>query len=408
MVGDMLLSLALTLALAADLPRELSGAAGCSDERPCLLNATYKADADGVALKVFHVGRGTKELEAGAECDVEEYWLVTGKKDPSPKLLLQLCNDGYGGAGIGEDDVQVKPNRLSHEQIGGGSESRWFVHRELQLNPPQLLTTTVGTFPSAAPKFIDESKWQWDTSSGERTRFLSLCTEEGHADLREDVKPKAVRSAMIPKAVVTKAFVEGGWKTTALGSCAAKATWPIQGAAGTDQDSSLKVMAINDSELVIELVDDVYGPGDQLQLWLGERTVSPLDGCLGKQGLQAAQWLIDVPSGKGRAGHNARFGTPVSEVVQQGQVVRLRMKFPEGQWPSVMIAYADSDDGKLVERVMGTSQFVFAQMATLGAIATLERKMGICDVVDGALQFKRNASLPSKGPLFPGNTKGKW
>ena len=51
-----------------------------------------------------------------------EYWLLDGKA--TPKQVLQLCNDGYGSSGVGEDEVEVGPNRLVHHQYGGSSW-RW-------------------------------------------------------------------------------------------------------------------------------------------------------------------------------------------------------------------------------------------------------------------------------------------
>ena len=39
-----------------------------------------------------------------------EYWLLEG--DAAPRLILQLCNDGYGAAGVGEDEVTVAQQPL--------------------------------------------------------------------------------------------------------------------------------------------------------------------------------------------------------------------------------------------------------------------------------------------------------
>jgi len=405
MFHDMVPALVLSLALGADLSEEMSAVIGCSEERPCSVSQEFKADADGAPRRVCELSQGGKGLPTGVTCEVREFWLTVGKKG-KPRLLLSLCNDGYGSAGVGEDDVQVKPNRLFHEQVGG-AERRWAVMREIQLNPLVLLKTSITWFPTEAPKFTDEFKWSWDQFTGERVRMFSLCTEDGHPDLRDDVKPRALRSALVPKVAVTKAWAEGGWKQASLGGCSARASYPLQGAAGTDADSLLKVLALNDTEFIIEITDDVFAKGDALHFWLFEKTVSPLDGCLGKEGLQAAQWVMDIPSGQARPGHNARFGVPVAEVAQVGQQVRLRVRLPEGAWPSVTFAYADSDDGKFVERTMATSQFVFAQAATLGSVHALERKVAMCDVVNGELAPKTLLTVPSKGPAFPGTTKVK-
>ena len=59
--------------------------------------------------------RGEGEANDGGQ----EYWLVEGN-DP-PRLLLELCNDGYGAGGVGEDEVTIGDNRLSHFQAGGST-----------------------------------------------------------------------------------------------------------------------------------------------------------------------------------------------------------------------------------------------------------------------------------------------
>src|SRR5262249_19669436 len=50
------------------------------------------------------------------------------------KLLLSLCNDGYGAADVGEDEVTVTPNGLVHRQVGG-SNWRWEVTKKIRLSP---------------------------------------------------------------------------------------------------------------------------------------------------------------------------------------------------------------------------------------------------------------------------------
>ncbi|MFO0598508.1 MAG: hypothetical protein U0228_24595 [Myxococcaceae bacterium] len=402
--------LAMVVAVAVQqIPGDLSKAAGCNeDDAPCLLSGDWKAGNDGAGapLRVVHLTRGTRSTNNG-ECNVEEYWVLTGAKAPrTAKLFLQLCNDGYGSASVGEDEVTVKPNRLFHDQFGG-SDGRWSVSREFQLSPPVLLTSTVSTFVAASPQFTDEVRWSWDTFSGERTRLFSRCTEEGQADLREEIKPKPVKAQVIPKVAVTKEFVQGQWKTTSLGTCAAKASTVWQGALGNDADGSLKVLAISDTEFIVEVTDDVWANGDQLRLWLGDHPVPPHEGCLGADISPASQWLVELPSGNARPGQNARFGVPGVELVQSGQAVRFRLKLPEGIWPSVSFGYADSDDGKVIERVVGTSQIVPPQTATLGSLWLIDRKQAICDITDNVLTPKRASSLPTKGPLFPGSTKGK-
>ena len=61
-----------------------------------------------------------------------EFWLLQGAD--TPKLLLALCNDGYGAADVGDDKVTVTPNGLVYEQ-DGGSNWRWNVTKKIRLSP---------------------------------------------------------------------------------------------------------------------------------------------------------------------------------------------------------------------------------------------------------------------------------
>lgn len=397
----MVVSLLLVRLVVSDIPADLAKAAGCGDE--CSLTADTKAgtDANGVPLRVLHLSRGPHENEAGVECEREEYWVAVGTKGRKWKQLLSLCNDGYGSAGVGEDDVKVKPNRLIHEQFGGAS-SRASTVREFQLEPPALVTTTTAIFQASAPQFVDEAKWSWDTFSGERSRFFSKCTEDGQPDLREELKPKPLKSTLIPKIAVTKQWVEQGWKESSLGQCGGRAPYLLQGAPGGDADSALKVLAISDTDFVFEISDDAVTPGDVLQVWLGEQAPNPWDGCVGKSPFVPAEWLVQLSTGQGSRGANARFGAPVSEVVPFTGGVRLKLKLPEGVYPAMTFAFADSDDGKTVERTLATSQLQQTQLASLGVLHAIERRVAICEVADGVLTPRR-PPLPKKGPLFPGN-----
>ncbi|MBL8911911.1 MAG: hypothetical protein JNM17_14555 [Archangium sp.] len=397
MVPFLVVSLAL-----GQVPGDLAKAAGCGDE--CSITGDTKAgtDANGQPLRVIHLSKGPVESESGAECEREEYWLAVGTKKRQLKQLLSLCNDGYGSAGVGEDEVKVKPNRVIHDQFGG-TDSRLSVTREFQLEPPTLVSTTTTIFQSRAPQFVDEAKWSWDTFSGERSRFFSKCVDDGQPDLREELKPRPQKSTLIPKVAVLRDWVEKGWKESSLGKCGGRAPYVVQGSTGPETDASMKVIAISDTEFVFEIIDDVVTPGDTLQVWLGDQATTPWDSCIGKNALVApSEWLVQVTTGLGRTGTNARFGAPTSEVVQQGGAVRIKMKLPEGVWYGMTFAYADSDDGKTVKRTLATSALQSSQLASLGLLFPIERRVAICEVENGALTPRR-PPLPKKGPLFPGN-----
>lgn len=70
----------------------------------------------------------------------EAYWLLREAPGAAPVLskIFAFCNDGYGASGVGEDAIEVGPNRIRHTQTGG-SALRWSTETTRQLSPPHLL-----------------------------------------------------------------------------------------------------------------------------------------------------------------------------------------------------------------------------------------------------------------------------
>jgi hypothetical protein len=106
----------------------------CQTRATCTIGTSFaggKSPAGSVLTVVaVHLGLQDKsddapetDCRAGDKFDGGiEYWLLDGTAPP--RRLLALCNDGYGAAGVGEDDVTVGANSLVHSQIGG-SAWRW-------------------------------------------------------------------------------------------------------------------------------------------------------------------------------------------------------------------------------------------------------------------------------------------
>lgn len=120
----------------------------CQSRSTCTIARSIDAGASPAAtpLTVVQVRLGFADrpadepagCHAGNERDGGvEYWLLEGTRPP--RLVLKLCNDGYGMAGVGEDDVTVGPNRLVQFQ-SGGSAWRWHTTYTFSLAPWRLLT----------------------------------------------------------------------------------------------------------------------------------------------------------------------------------------------------------------------------------------------------------------------------
>ena len=92
---------------------------------------------------------GDPEVVDGPEYDGgEEVWLLAGSE--VPKLLLALCNDGYGAAGVGEDQFEVGPNMLTWDQ-SGGSNWRWITIRQIRLAPLAVVKEFDCSYNDVAP-----------------------------------------------------------------------------------------------------------------------------------------------------------------------------------------------------------------------------------------------------------------
>lgn len=141
--GFMLLSVA---AVAA--PDAGQTAAICGTRTTCKVEKSYDAGRSptSMPLSVVQIRLGLPDrpkdqdegcIDGNARDGGVEYWLLDGTAPPKP--LLQLCNDGYGMAGVGEDEVEVGPNRLVHRQ-SGGSSWRWSMEVTYSLAPFRALT----------------------------------------------------------------------------------------------------------------------------------------------------------------------------------------------------------------------------------------------------------------------------
>jgi hypothetical protein len=78
----------------------------------------------------------------------QEVWLIVG--GAVPKRILALCNDGYGSAGMGEDQLEVSPNMLTWDQ-SGGSAWRWVTTKQIRLSPLAVVHEFDCSYNNVAP-----------------------------------------------------------------------------------------------------------------------------------------------------------------------------------------------------------------------------------------------------------------
>lgn len=155
----LLLALAPRAAVAQALPPDMR-AAMCGARESCavvtahLAGTTQRGDRLTVVQLRFGVADRPKEAPEDGCRDGDkqdggtEYWLIR-PGDP-PRLVLALCNDGYGASGVGDDEVQIGDNRLVHTQVGG-SAWRWEVTRTVRLAPLGVLAERSCSYHNVSP-----------------------------------------------------------------------------------------------------------------------------------------------------------------------------------------------------------------------------------------------------------------
>src|SRR5262249_17464529 len=137
----------------------------CANQDPC--RVAQRSDAgrgpDGQALAIVEIVLGETNAE-GVSCreNHRQFWLLA--ELAPPRMLLDLGNDGYGAAGIGEDDVSVTPNQLVYTQ-SGGSAWRWTVARTVRLSPLAVVSQTSDGFWTVGPN-SQSLTWDWTRFTG--------------------------------------------------------------------------------------------------------------------------------------------------------------------------------------------------------------------------------------------------
>lgn len=150
---------AIAQATAADLSASQL-AAICGERSRCDLVGTHEAGkaADGESrvvaeLRLSLADKPDDAPDDGCRRDSDrdggtEYWVFNGRQPPV--RLLDLCNDGYGAAGVGEDEIKIEDNRLTHTQHGG-SAWRWYSSTAYRLEPLTRIETTDCSFHTGSP-----------------------------------------------------------------------------------------------------------------------------------------------------------------------------------------------------------------------------------------------------------------
>lgn len=387
-------------------------AALCGARKPCEIVVTKAAgkDAQGRALTVFELDLGEKSAEEpDQKCRPyrREFWLrIEGVAEA--KRVLDLCNDGYGAAGIGEDEVTVAPNRIEHAQ-NGGSAWRWDVTRTIQLSPLRVLNEAHCSYHNVAPGFTT-MRWDWQRFSGEARWTPKSCRpprdrkEEDEAEM--GCAPEKATRRYLPIPLLEGALDASGGKLVHLGTCAAAIDDGggrgdvIFGKPGAGT-ASLRALMVSPRDLVVTVTDDAFATGaaswindDHIELWLGHGRAG-LD-CEGDRPANLRQWGIGldgkVHPGHGNAKNGPRLLARLKRTHRGKKQVTLHLRLPDETVDGVTLVYSKSVGGRQA-RLVATSPFKRSDPTTLGATWRIDPKAARCAAAAGQLDVVESGRL---------------
>ncbi len=387
-------------------------AAMCKDRKPCTLVKITPAgaDAQGRALSVVELNLGKKnpENDGGDErfnCRpyMREFWVrVAGVNEP--RRILSLCNDGYGASGVGEDDISIRPNRMTHGQQGG-SAWRWNGGKTIQLSPLRVLSETSCSYHNVNIGYT-ATTWDWQRLAGAVRWFPQACKDGDKRAVGNarpdwcDIGKATHRHAPIPR--FDGALAAG--TQAHLGSCAS--AFDESGPNGyvifgtpRPVGADFRVLMISGNDLIVTVTDTAFVTGgaswlndDHVELWLGQDH-SGLS--CNETKIKLAQWAIGldgkVHRGAGDSASPPEVVTRSARTVGGRQQVTLHLRLPkleedQDHLRAVTVVYSKSEGGKQA-RLTATSPIKRGDDNTLSSIYKIDAKAMRCAVKDGQLDI---------------------
>ena len=386
-------------ALAAD------PAALCAGRPGCAVHAVTPAGTGetGQALRVVEVR--LEEPPAGSDYEGQdcyegwrEFSLVEGD---SVTPLLQLCNDGYGASGVGEDMIEIGENRLLHGQYGGSSW-RWAQTLTYQLSPLKVLTEGWDGFWTVGLVY-ESGSWDWtDWSHGTLEWWSPRCAADGTLPLLGDDEP---RDEDITRAVLIPLLdsLPAGAEQAGLGTCATVLSaetgngYVIHGdaAAAIEDHAWMKLMAAEPDLLFVSVRTGRVASGgkswladDHIEIWQGPKLGYSSD-CIPFDA-QARQWAVRLVDGAVFAAAGDPQDLP--EVLDRsstldsdgGVIVHMTIRLADPR-ENLTVLFSKGDGKKRQLWMLASSALQFKQAATLGDVFAITADQASCVINEGRL-----------------------
>jgi hypothetical protein len=402
----------------------------CKDRATCRMTSLKSAGASeaGASLMVaeFRFGLADKPKDGPEDgCRTEEdandggveYWLI--EEGRMARLLMQLCNDGYGAAGVGYDEIEIGPNRLTHIQ-DGGSNDRWENIDVISLSPQRTLRTencgyrasdpNYGTYsrvdvaPMAAQSlaFDDGIQSNADVMPGDDDPCMALKkrigkpVERGYLGGLDIPLPSVDPGSAEPAAMPTDG--------TGLGNCAATLTadgkkgYLVFGKSDPGRVAVLRFIAADLHTIFVQIYDprrdrsahQSWVNADHLEIW----TLGDVANTVRVDPAAARQTGIDL-DGHAYAG----IGKPelpevehwegVDEQSRPVVTLKLHWKVDEALYGGVAIGYSEAENGRQA-RIYSTGPIVKNRPLYLPDIAYVPVT---CGAVNGRWDVTQNPGL---------------
>jgi hypothetical protein len=328
-----------------------------------------------------------------------EYRLVDlAAKKPRAGLKLRRQCDGDHSEGSAGADVDART--FTYEEHSMFTNDQSWGQTVLGLDPLRVVEFTEG---SSGRGVSHDETWNWDQFAGTVELGVDYCAgkapwADGGTPPDSDMPDVVAEALRIPRVKLPAPFLANGWRTTALGRCAARVDgengFTIHGAKGPAADTSMRALFSTGGDVFVEIRDDHFVTGgkswvadDHLEIWMRDGSVQ----CVDPKGKSPAwQWGIRVLDGKVFAGFGDPVPAPSAEVQRAGDVVRLKINMREvlASGPSFTVVYSDSDDGRHQKRLIATSALEYGKWWTFGEVPD-EQEGASCVAVRGTLEPRR-------------------
>ena len=400
----------------------------CEDRDPCFERNRWEAGrVDGLDLVVFQLDAfeplefelsENQQPDEQSRCEPCEHWLVKfdGAEPVEETKVFSARQDVYHGAkGHSGFSIRVDDNELRFTR----ERAREYERRDtevFQLSPVDVVEERSRVrWVQDINRFADA--WDPTTGVGGAEWVAPRCserTDQGDVDIPSEYGP--YRYEYLPVVELPDEFRGDGWRHLDWGECGVRVDtrgnedqmygrgFVVYGESDEAGEASFRAVMGAPTELFVEIRNDEFveeGDSwiyeDHLEVWTGSRPDERnFFDCLTPE--EPVQWGIGL-DGQIHVGHGEPDPEAIDVQVERidrggdGEVVRMRLEFDEE--PEVMtLVYSDTDDGASQETMIATSDLEFGDAATLGRVREVDPDDGVCEVVDGGLEFqdRREAS----------------